>query len=75
MVEMKGSLKLVGAGPGDPELISVKGMKALTKADVILYDALVSKELLSFAKPGCKLVYVGKRKGKKNFRKMRSINF
>jgi uroporphyrin-III C-methyltransferase len=67
MVGMKGSLKLVGAGPGDPELISVKGMKALSKADVILYDALVSKELFSYAKPGCKLVYVGKRKGKKEF--------
>lgn len=64
---MNGTLTLVGAGPGDPELISIKGMKALRKADVILYDALVSKELLDYAKPGCKLVYVGKRKGKKEF--------
>lgn len=64
---MNGTLTLVGAGPGDPELISIKGMKALRKADVILYDALVSKELLQYAKPGCKLVYVGKRKAKKEF--------
>jgi uroporphyrin-III C-methyltransferase len=63
----KGLVVLVGAGPGDPELISVKGMKALTKAQVILYDALVAKELLEFASPGCKLVYVGKRKGRKEF--------
>jgi uroporphyrin-III C-methyltransferase len=62
-----GMLTLVGAGPGDPELISLKGLKAIQKANVILYDALVSKELLKSAQPGCKLVYVGKRKGKKEF--------
>jgi uroporphyrin-III C-methyltransferase len=62
-----GMLTLVGAGPGDPELISLKGLKAVQKANVILYDALVSKELLKSAQPGCKLVYVGKRKGKKEF--------
>lgn len=62
-----GLLTLVGAGPGDPELISIKGMKAIKNAQVILYDALVSKDLLEFAQPGCKLVYVGKRKGKKEF--------
>jgi uroporphyrin-III C-methyltransferase len=63
----KGLIVLVGAGPGDPELISIKGMKALTKAQVILYDALVAKELLELASSGCKLVYVGKRKEKKEF--------
>lgn len=62
-----GKLTLVGAGPGDPELISVKGLKAIQKADVILYDALVSKELIQSVQPSCKLVYVGKRKGKKEF--------
>jgi uroporphyrin-III C-methyltransferase len=62
-----GKLTLVGAGPGDAELISVKGMKAVQRAEVILYDALVSKELLDYARRGCKLVYVGKRKGKKEF--------
>lgn len=58
---------LVGAGPGDPDLISVKGLKAVMKADVILYDALVDTRLLENAKPSCKVVYVGKRKGKRAF--------
>jgi uroporphyrin-III C-methyltransferase len=58
---------LVGAGPGDPELISVKGLKAIMRADVLLYDALVSPELLAYATRKCKLVFVGKRKGKKEF--------
>ena len=58
---------ILGAGPGDPELITVKGLKILQKADVILYDALVSTELLNYAPLGCKKVYVGKRKGHKEF--------
>jgi uroporphyrin-III C-methyltransferase len=58
---------IMGAGPGDPDLISVKGVKALQQADVILYDALVSPELLEHASPQCKRVFVGKRKGKKEF--------
>lgn len=58
---------IVGAGPGDPELITLKGLKAIKQADVILYDALVSTELLVYAQPGCKKIYVGKRKGKKEF--------
>ncbi|HZI24556.1 MAG TPA: uroporphyrinogen-III C-methyltransferase [Chryseolinea sp.] len=58
---------IVGAGPGDPELISVKGLKTIQKADVILYDALVSQELLDFAPTNCKKIYVGKRKGHKEF--------
>ena len=53
---------LVGAGPGDPELISVKGMKALQEADVILHDALVSPELLAYA-PNALKIFVGKRAG------------
>ena len=64
---MKPILLIVGAGPGDPELISIKGVKALQRADVILYDALVSEELLAYAKPGCKLIYVGKRNRRKEF--------
>src|SRR5688572_29572104 len=58
---------ILGAGPGDPELITVKGLKTIQKADVILYDALVSTELLDFAPIGCKKIYVGKRKGHKEF--------
>ncbi len=60
-------LLIVGAGPGDPELVTLKAIKALKKADVILYDALASKELLNYAKPGCKLIDVGKRNGKKEY--------
>ncbi len=52
---------LVGAGPGDPELISVKGLKAIQTADVILYDALSSEELLSEAPDRAEVIYVGKR--------------
>lgn len=54
---------LVGAGPGDPELISLKGIKAIERANVILYDALVSKELLKYAPTDAKKIYVGKRSG------------
>lgn len=61
------TLYIVGAGPGDPDLMSVKGIKLLKKADVVLYDALVAQELLEQAPPACKRIYVGKRKGKKEF--------
>lgn len=60
-------LTLVGAGPGDPDLISVKGLKAIKEADVILYDALVNVNLLSEAKTNAVTLYVGKRKGEKEF--------
>ena len=57
-------LTLVGAGPGDPDLISVKGANALAEADVVLYDALVSKELLTtYAPSRAELIFVGKRAG------------
>lgn len=54
---------LVGAGPGDPDLLTIKGMKALQKADVVLYDALVDPEMLSHA-PNAVHIPVGKRAGK-----------
>ena len=60
-------LRIVGAGPGDPDLITLKAMKAIQQAGVILYDALVNQALLQHAQPTCKLVSVGKRKGKKEF--------
>lgn len=53
---------LVGAGPGDPDLITVKGMKALQNAKVVLYDALINRELLKYASNAEK-IFVGKRKG------------
>ncbi len=55
-----GLVYLVGAGPGDPELITVKGLKVIREAGCIVYDRLSSPELLKEAKPGCELIYVGK---------------
>ena len=56
-------LSLVGAGPGDPELITLKAVRTLQQADVILYDALANEELLSYVKPGAITRFVGKRYG------------
>lgn len=56
-------LTLVGAGPGDPELITVKGLKAIQQARVILYDALSNNELLEHAPANCLKRFVGKRAG------------
>jgi len=56
-------ITLVGAGPGDADLITLKGIKALKTADVVLYDALVNEELLEFAPENAHKVYVGKRSG------------
>ncbi|OMP79044.1 MULTISPECIES: uroporphyrinogen-III C-methyltransferase [unclassified Chitinophaga] len=56
-------LSLVGAGPGDPELITLKAINVLKQADVILYDALVNEALLSYARPDAVLRFVGKRYG------------
>ena len=59
-----GKLTLVGAGPGDPELISIKGLKALGNADVVLYDALIDSELLDYVQEDAEKVFVGKRVGR-----------
>ena len=56
-------LTVVGAGPGDPELITLKAIKAIESADVILYDALINEELLSYASKKAEIIFVGKRKG------------
>jgi uroporphyrin-III C-methyltransferase len=69
----KPKLTLVGAGPGDPDLITVKGMKAIASADVILYDALVDKDLLNYAKTDAIKIFVGKRGGKRSI-KQEQIN-
>lgn len=60
-------ITIVGAGPGDPDLISIKGVKALRSADVILYDALVDERLLQYAKHESIKVYVGNPSGDENF--------
>jgi uroporphyrinogen III methyltransferase/synthase len=54
---------LVGAGPGDVGLITKRGLEILQSADVVVYDALVNPELLSFARHGAEQIYVGKRAG------------
>jgi len=60
-MQVKPFITLVGAGPGDPDLITLKGIKAIQDADVILYDALVNLDILEHAKPTCTKIYVGKR--------------
>lgn len=57
-------LTLVGAGPGDPELITLKGIKALQKARVVLYDSLAHPSLLDYCPTDCEKILVGKRFGK-----------
>ncbi len=60
----KGSVWLVGAGPGDPGLLTLHAVNALRQADVIVHDALVNAECLKMAKPGAVLEFAGKRGGK-----------
>ncbi len=55
-------LSIVGAGPGNPELLTVKAIKTLASADVVLYDALVNKEMLEYVPPHVPRIFVGKRK-------------
>ncbi|MGJ9383196.1 uroporphyrinogen-III C-methyltransferase [Salipaludibacillus sp. CF4.18] len=57
-----GKVFLVGAGPGDPDLITMKGYKAIKAADVIVFDRLVNKELLAYAPPLTEFVYCGKQR-------------
>ncbi|MAZ27930.1 MAG: uroporphyrinogen-III C-methyltransferase [Cytophagaceae bacterium] len=56
-------LTVVGAGPGDAELITLKGIRALKEADVVLYDALINEELLEYVSAKAELIFVGKRRG------------
>ena len=60
---MSGKVWLVGAGPGDPELLTVKAVKAIAAADVILCDDLVARDVLAYARPDARIVPVGKRGG------------
>jgi len=53
-------LFVIGAGPGDPELLTIKAYKILQQADVVLYDNLANQALLSLTKEGCQNIYVGK---------------
>ena len=60
---MTGKVYLVGAGPGDPDLITLKAIELIKKADVVLYDRLVSKKILAMIPKRCKSIYVGRAVG------------
>jgi uroporphyrinogen III methyltransferase/synthase len=57
----KGLVYLVGAGPGDPELITAKGLRCIRTADVLIYDYLAAKAFLSHVSAACECIYVGKK--------------
>ena len=59
----RGKVYLVGAGPGDPALITLKGLKCLRKADVVIYDRLIDDSLLNEAPAEVERIYVGKGRG------------
>jgi uroporphyrin-III C-methyltransferase len=58
-----GKVYLIGAGPGDPDLLTIKAARAIEQCDVILYDRLVGPGVLAYARPGAELIYVGKHEG------------
>ena len=64
---------LIGAGPGDADLITLKAVKALNNADVIIYDRLANEEILEHAPQSAKLIYVGKKAGQ-HYKKQDEIN-
>lgn len=62
-MNQQGSVTLVGAGPGDPELLTIKALRAIEAADVLLIDDLVNPEVLAHASPAARVIQVGKRGG------------
>lgn len=72
-VDIMGKVYLVGAGPGDPELITLKGLNIIKQCDCIIYDRLAGDELLSYAPADCHQIYVGKEPGM-HYRKQDEIN-
>ena len=68
-----GIVYLVGAGPGDPGLITVKGLNLIKNCDALIYDRLGTRELISLTKEGCKKIYVGKKAGA-HYKKQNEIN-
>jgi uroporphyrinogen III methyltransferase/synthase len=70
---MQGKVYLIGAGPGDPGLLTLKGRAILSKADAIVYDALINPQLLKWAKRGAQKIFVGKR-GPHHFKEQEEIN-
>ena len=70
----RGRVVLVGAGPGDPDLITVRGAKALSRADVVLYDQLATGDLLDLAPARAERINVGKRGHEEPTRTQEEIN-
>jgi uroporphyrin-III C-methyltransferase len=66
LVPTNGRCTLVGAGPGDPELLTLKALKAIQAATVLFVDDLVNPDIVAFAQPSARIVYVGKRGGCKS---------
>jgi len=64
--DTRGQVTLVGAGPGDPELLTLKALKAIQQATVVLVDDLVNEAIVAYAPPTARIVYVGKRGGCKS---------
>lgn len=59
----EGRVYLIGAGPGDPKLLTLRGKECIQEADVIIYDYLANDQLLDHARPGAEIIYAGKRRG------------
>lgn len=68
---MVGKISLVGAGLGDPELLTVKGLRKIEQADVIVYDRLINPAILNACKIACEKIYVGKSQTIIQFHKIR----
>jgi uroporphyrin-III C-methyltransferase len=62
-----GTVWLVGAGPGDPDLLTIKALRALQAADVVVHDGLVTDQILDLARPGARLISVAKRKSRHSY--------
>src|SRR5690349_19299015 len=58
-----GKVFLIGAGPGDPGLLTIKAARAIATADVVVYDYLVNPQVLAHSRQGAELIYAGKRAG------------
>lgn len=68
LASQRARVLLVGAGPGDPELLTLKAVRALGNADIILYDELVDRAILEHARPEALLIHVGKRGGRPSWK-------
>lgn len=64
--QSKGIVYLVGAGPGDPRLITLRGIECLCNAEVVVYDYLANEQLLAYAPDGAERIYAGKIGGRHN---------